>query len=80
MKILTTVKKVVDVELNMRVKDGALIEEGMQYVINAWDENAVETAVQLKESIGAETTLVLSLIHISEPTRPFTLSRMPSSA
>ena len=24
--------------------------------------------------------LVLSLIHISEPTRPFTLSRMPSSA
>ena len=23
---------------------------------------------------------VLSLIHISEPTRPFTLSRMPSSA
>ena len=26
------------------------------------------------------TELVLSLIHISEPTRPFTLSRMPSSA
>ena len=24
--------------------------------------------------------LGLSLIHISEPTRPFTLSRMPSSA
>ena len=58
MKILTTVKKVVDVELNMRVKDGALVEDGMQYVINAWDENAVETAVQLKESSGAETTLV----------------------
>jgi electron transfer flavoprotein beta subunit len=58
MKILTTVKKVVDVELNMRVKDGALVEDGMQYVINAWDENAVETAVQLKESNGADTTLV----------------------
>ena len=26
------------------------------------------------------TALGLSLIHISEPTRPFTLSRMPSSA
>ena len=26
------------------------------------------------------TPEVLSLIHISEPTRPFTLSRMPSSA
>ncbi len=58
MKILTTVKKVVDVELNIHVKDGAIVEDGLQYVINAWDENAVETAVQLKENNGAETTLV----------------------
>jgi len=58
LKILTTVKKVVDVELTMHVKDGAIIEDGMQYVINAWDENAVETSVQLKENHGAETTLV----------------------
>jgi electron transfer flavoprotein beta subunit len=57
-KILTTVKKVVDVELNMRVQDGVLVEDGMQYVINAWDENAVETAVRLKEEHGAETSLV----------------------
>ncbi len=58
MKILTTVKKVVDVELTMRVEDGAISEDGMQYVINAWDESAVEAAVQLKENNGAETTLV----------------------
>ncbi len=58
MKILVTVKKVVDVELNMRVKDGALVEEGLQYVINAWDESAVEASVRLKENNGAETTLV----------------------
>ncbi len=58
MKILTTVKKVVDVELNMHVSDGALVEDGMQYVINAWDESAVEASVQLKESHDAETTLV----------------------
>jgi len=58
LKILTTVKKVVDVELNMHVKDGAIVEDGLQYVINAWDENAVETSVQLKENNGAETTLV----------------------
>ena len=58
MKILTTVKKVVDVELNIHVKDGAIVEDGLQYVINAWDENAVEAAVQLKENNGAETTLV----------------------
>jgi electron transfer flavoprotein beta subunit len=58
LKILTTVKKVVDVELNMHVEDGAVIEDGLQYVINAWDENAVEASVQLKENNGAETTLV----------------------
>ncbi len=58
LKILTTAKKVVDVELNIRVQDGAIVEDGLQYVINAWDENAVEAAVQLKESSGAETTLV----------------------
>ena len=58
MKILTTIKKVVDVELTIHVKDGAIVEDGLQYVINAWDENAVEAAVQLKENNGAETTLV----------------------
>ncbi len=58
MKILTTVKKVVDVELTIHVKDGAIVEDGLQYVINAWDENAVEAAVLLKENNGAETTLV----------------------
>ena len=58
MKILTTVKKVVDVELTMHVKDGAIVEDGLQYVINAWDESAVEASVQLKENNGAETTLV----------------------
>ena len=58
MKILTTVKKVVDVELNIHVEDNAIVEDGLQYVINAWDENAVEASVQLKESHGSHTTLV----------------------
>lgn len=58
MKILTTVKKVVDVELTIHVEDGAIVEDGLQYVMNAWDENAVEATVQLKENNHAETTLV----------------------
>ena len=58
MKILTTVKKVVDVELTIHVENGAIVEDGLQYVMNAWDENAVEAAVQLKENSNAETTLV----------------------
>ena len=58
MKILTTVKKVVDVELTINVENGAIVEGGLQYVINAWDESAVEASVQLKENNDAETTLV----------------------
>jgi electron transfer flavoprotein beta subunit len=58
LKILTTIKKVVDVELTIKVENGAIVEDGLQYVMNAWDENAVEAAVQLKENHGAETTLV----------------------
>jgi electron transfer flavoprotein beta subunit len=58
LKILTTIKKVVDVELTIHVEDGAIVEKGLQYVINAWDESAVEASVQLKENNGAETTLV----------------------
>jgi len=58
LKILTTVKKVVDVELSIHVEDGAIVEDGLQYVSNAWDENAVEISVQLKENNDAETTLV----------------------
>jgi len=46
------------VELNIHVEDGAIVEDGLQYVINAWDENAVEASVQLKENSNAETTLV----------------------
>lgn len=58
MKILTTLKKVVDVELTINIKDGAIVEDGLQYVMNAWDENAIEAAVQLKENSKAETALV----------------------
>lgn len=58
MKILTTVKHVVDVELNIRIRDGIINEEGLQYVMNAWDENAVEATVVLKENNSAETTLL----------------------
>ncbi len=58
MKILTTVKKVVDVELTINVEAGAIVEDGLQYVMNAWDENAVEACVQLKEKNKAETTMV----------------------
>ncbi|MBI3992370.1 MAG: electron transfer flavoprotein subunit beta/FixA family protein [Candidatus Lambdaproteobacteria bacterium] len=58
MNILVPVKSVIDVELNIRVRDGRVVEDGMNYVLNKWDENAVEAALVLKESQGGEVTVV----------------------
>lgn len=58
MDIVVLVKQTMDVELNIRVKEGNLVQDGMNYVISNWDEIAVEAAIQLTESSGGEVTLV----------------------
>lgn len=58
MKILVTAKQVIDVELNLQVKEKSLLQDGLQHVMNAWDENAVESAVMMKEDKGAEISVV----------------------
>ena len=58
MNILVPVKSVIDVELNIRVKEGAVVQEGLNYILNKWDENAIEAALKLKEAAGGEVTAV----------------------
>lgn len=58
MNILVPVKSVMDVELNIRVKDGKVAEDGMNYILSKWDENAVEAALQLKEKHGGEVIVI----------------------
>ena len=58
MNILVAVKSVIDVELNIRVKDGKVAEDGMNYILSKWDENALEAALQLKEAGEGEVTAV----------------------
>lgn len=58
MNIIVPVKSVIDVELNIRVRDGKVVEDGMNYVLNKWDENAVEAALVLKEQLEGEVTVV----------------------
>lgn len=62
MKILVTAKRVVDIELDVHITDGMISHDEARYVINAWDENAIEAALTLKESQQAET-VVISLNH-----------------
>ena len=56
MNIVVPVKSVVDVELNIRVRDGKIVEDGLNYILSKWDENALEAALQLKEANGGEVT------------------------
>lgn len=58
MNIVVPVKSVIDVELNIRVRDGKIVEEGLNYILSKWDENALEAALQLKEAAGGEVTAV----------------------
>ena len=58
MEIIVLVKQVPDVALNIKVKDGEVVEEGLSYVISSWDETALEAALQITEEIGGEVTLL----------------------
>ena len=61
MNIVVLIKQVVDVELNIRVKNDKLIEEGLNYVISGWDEIAIEAALQIVESVGEGTITLISI-------------------
>ena len=58
MEIIVPIKQVPDVALNIKVKDRAVVEEGLSYVISSWDETALEAALQITEDVGGEVTLL----------------------
>lgn len=55
MKILVTVKRVPDPEQKVKIKDNALDLSGMNFVVNPFDEYAVETALRLTEKVDGGT-------------------------
>jgi len=61
MKIVVLIKQVVDVELNIRVMNDALVEDGLTYVISNWDEIAIETAIQIVELVGGGSITLISI-------------------
>lgn len=60
MKIVIFIKQAVDVDLSIGVKDdGNIQEHGLEYVISACDECAIEEAIRIKEkNKDVEVTLV----------------------
>ncbi|MCY4388573.1 MAG: electron transfer flavoprotein subunit beta/FixA family protein [Desulfurellaceae bacterium] len=63
MKVLVTVKRVPDPETTIRVKsDGSGIEtDNIKYVINPFDEIALEEALRIKEKMGSGEVVLVSI-------------------
>ena len=60
MNIIACVKQVPDTEALIKVKpDGSgIVEDGIKWVMNPYDEFGVEEALRLKEKLGGEVTIV----------------------
>ncbi|TSB45977.1 electron transfer flavoprotein subunit beta/FixA family protein [Alkalicoccobacillus porphyridii] len=60
MNIYVLVKQTFDTEEKVVIEDGAISEDGVQFVLNPYDEYAVEEAIQLKEQTNG-SVYVLSI-------------------
>ncbi|MFV9510991.1 electron transfer flavoprotein subunit beta/FixA family protein [Tepidibacillus sp. LV47] len=56
MNILVLLKQTFDMEEKIVLKDGQISEEGVEFIINPYDEYAVEEALKIKEELGGTVT------------------------
>ncbi|ELK47241.1 MULTISPECIES: electron transfer flavoprotein subunit beta/FixA family protein [unclassified Halobacillus] len=58
MNIYVLLKRTFDTEEKIAVKNGAIQEDGAEFIINPYDEYAVEEAITLRDAHGGEVTVV----------------------
>ncbi|KAA9015734.1 electron transfer flavoprotein subunit beta/FixA family protein [Niallia endozanthoxylica] len=58
MNIYVIMKRTFDTEEKVNINDGQVNEEGATFIINPYDEYAIEEALVLKEEHGGEVTIV----------------------
>lgn len=58
MKIIVLLKQTFDTEEKIAIENGVIKEDGVNFIINPYDEFAVEEAVKMKEQLGAEVTVI----------------------
>lgn len=51
-------KQTFDTEEKINIQDGKINEEGVEFVINPYDEYAIEEAIKIKEDLGGEVTIL----------------------
>lgn len=58
MNILVLIKQTFDTEEKIVIHNGAINEDGVEFILNPYDEFAVEEAIKIKEDSGAEVTVL----------------------
>ncbi|MBM7648884.1 electron transfer flavoprotein beta subunit [Bacillus ectoiniformans] len=58
MNIYVLLKRTFDTEEKITVANGAIQEDGAEFIINPYDEYAVEEAIQIRDAKGGEVTVV----------------------
>jgi electron transfer flavoprotein beta subunit len=61
MNAIICMKQVPDTETRFRVSDGKIAEEGIQYVVNPYDEYAIEECLLKKEAAGEGKVTVICM-------------------
>ncbi|MFZ3588389.1 electron transfer flavoprotein subunit beta/FixA family protein [Bacillus sp. DJP31] len=58
MNIFVLMKRTFDTEEKIAISNGKIAEDGAEFIINPYDEYAIEEAIQLRDSNGGEVTVV----------------------
>ena len=58
MNIYVVMKRTFDTEEKIAIKNGKISEDGAEFIINPYDEYAIEEALTLREEHGGEVTVV----------------------
>ncbi len=61
MNVLVFVKQVPDTETRIQIKDGSVDTSSVKWVVNPYDEFAIEEALRIRERAGGGTVTVVSL-------------------
>ncbi|PYZ93692.1 electron transfer flavoprotein subunit beta [Salipaludibacillus keqinensis] len=58
MNIYVIMKRTFDTEEKIQIENGEVVEDGAEFIINPYDEYAIEEAIKLRDEHGGEVTIV----------------------
>ncbi|QDX93011.1 electron transfer flavoprotein subunit beta/FixA family protein [Brevibacterium sp. JNUCC-42] len=58
MKILVAMKQTFDTEEKIIIQDGLISDDGVETIINPYDEYAIEEAIKLRDDLGGEVVVM----------------------